>query len=324
MVSHLARWMRVGALLGFALAMGVTPARSQSATVERPRITGISHVAYFVSDMTKAIAFWHDFLGYNVAYETKKPGTDEPGVAHVKINDRQHVELVSERSPAPPSMMRDVCFSTDNAEKMREYLAAKGVKVPAGVTKTATGDIGFEIRDPDGTAVEFVQVLPAGKEAEGAGTFLPGTRISDQIYHVGFVVGNAQRALEFYGKVLGFHETWRGSPRPDELSWINMMVPDGTDYVEFMLYRDHPKDYGTSNHVALAVKSIPKAAEVLQSRAAAAHYTREMQPRVGVNQKRQLNLFDPDGTRVELMEPVTVTGKPTPSSTAPFPPPAHE
>jgi len=44
-----------------------------------------------------------------------------------------------------------------------------------------------------------------------------------------------------------------------------------------------------------------------------------MEIRTGVNRKRQLNLFDPDGTRVELMEPKTIDGAPAPSSTAPPP-----
>jgi lactoylglutathione lyase len=41
-----------------------------------------------------------------------------------------------------------------------------------------------------------------------------------------------------------------------------------------------------------------------------------MEIRTGVNRKRQINVFDPDGTRVELMEPNTVDGVPAPSSTA--------
>ena len=41
--------------------------------------------------------------------------------------------------------------------------------------------------------------------------------------------------------------------------------------------------------------------------------------KVGVNGKRQINYFDPDGTRVEIMEPTTVDGKPRPPSTAPLP-----
>ena len=297
---------------------------SHAQTPSRPRITGISHVAYFVSDFPKAITFWHDLLGYDVAYELNKPGSSDVRIAFIKINDHQHVELFNEPSSAPPSMMSHLCFITDNAEQMRAYLASQGIKVPAKVTTTRAGDLAFEIRDPDNTLVEFVQPLPTGKEARAAGKFAPPTRISEAIYHVGFVVGNTQRALDFYSKVLGFTETWRGSPNPNELSWINMKVPDGTDYVEFMLYRDHPKDYGTSNHIALSVPSIPKGTAEIQSRAATAHYTRELAPKVGVNQKRQLNLYDPDGTRVELMEPFTITGKPTPSSTAPPPPPAHD
>ena len=45
---------------------------------------------------------------------------------------------------------------------------------------------------------------------------------------------------------------------------------------------------------------------------------------VGVNGKRQVNLYDPDGTRVEMMEAMTADGKPVPPSMAPPPAPAHE
>jgi lactoylglutathione lyase len=44
---------------------------------------------------------------------------------------------------------------------------------------------------------------------------------------------------------------------------------------------------------------------------------------VGKNGKRQVNLYDPDGTRVELMEAHPADGKPVPPSTAPPPLPAH-
>ena len=40
-----------------------------------------------------------------------------------------------------------------------------------------------------------------------------------------------------------------------------------------------------------------------------------------VNRKRQINLYDPDGTRIELMEANTVDGKPAPTSIAPPPHP---
>ena len=50
--------------------------------------------------------------------------------------------------------------------------------------------------------------------------------------------GLTQQALDFYTNILGFQETWRGSSNPDQLSWINLRVPDGTDYVELMAHID--------------------------------------------------------------------------------------
>jgi len=41
--------------------------------------------------------------------------------------------------------------------------------------------------------------------------------------------------------------------------------------------------------------------------------------KTGINRQRQINCYDPDGTRVEFMEPNTVDGRPAPSSKAPPP-----
>lgn len=97
-----------------------------------------------------------------------------------------------------------------------------------------------------------------------------------------------------------------------------MKVPDGKDYVEFMLYDQLPAPTarGTQHHICLEVDDIEKALAELEKRPARKAYTRPLEIRTGINRKRQLNLFDPDGTRIELMESRTVDGKPTPSSTA--------
>jgi catechol 2,3-dioxygenase-like lactoylglutathione lyase family enzyme len=308
-----------------AAVLMVAPCRGQEA-VNRPRITGISHVAYFVSDLPKAIAFWDGLLGYEESYDLKVPGSDKVRIAFIKINDHQHIELFNEPPTVPHNMMSHVCFAVDDIQQMRAYLRSKGFEVNPVTSKTRAGDYAFEIKDPDGMLVEFVQSMPDGMEAKAAGKFEPATRISDGIYHVGFLVGNSQRSMDFYGGVLGFKEIWRGGANPKELSWINMQVPDGKDYVEFMLYRapSDPSSWGTRNHVALVVPDIAKSAAAIEARPAFKTYGRELKIATGVNGKRQLNLYDPDGTRVELMEPRTVSGLPTPPSTAPPPPPAHD
>ncbi len=301
--------------------LATTMASAQTPAPQRPHITGISHAGFFVSDLPSALNFWHTFLGYDVAYTLTKPNSTDVRIAFLKINDHQHIELFNEPPTTPHDRLSHICFTVDNAEHMRLYLNAHGFNIPP-IHTTRAGDFAFEIKDPDGHLVEFVQSLPTGLEAKAAGKFLPSTRVADRIYHLGFLVGNSQKSIAFYGGLLGFVETWRGGANPKELSWINMRVPDGDDYVEFMLYPTlpPPSAWGGKNHLALPVPDIAKAVAALQQRNA---YTKPMDIHVGVNGKRQVNLFDPDGTRVELMEPFTANGKPTPPSTAPPPPPSN-
>jgi lactoylglutathione lyase len=314
-LSHLSALVTLTALLLTVRvsAQGLDQTKPQ---IARPKITGISHVGFFVSDLPKALKFWHDFLGYEEYFELKRPGTDDVRIAFLRINDRQHVELFTDRPTSPPNYLSHLCFTVDNIEQMKAYLKSKGVTVPEGKTgKTKAGDLAFEIRDPES--------LPTGVEAETAGKFDPETRISSQIYHAGFLVGNSQKSLEFYEGVLGFRETWRGASDPKMLSWINLQVPEGKDYIELMLYSQLPATFGTQNHLSLAVPDIAKAVESLKARAVGAGYVKPLDVRVGRNGKRQVNLYDADGTRVELMEPFTADGKPVAPSQAPPPSPVH-
>jgi lactoylglutathione lyase len=80
-----------------------------------------------------------------------------------------------------------------------------------------------------------------------------------------------------------------------------------------------PDGRGTKNHASLTVPDADKALVELKVRAAKTGYDREIVIQTGVNRKRQINLYDPDGTRIELMEPNTVDGQPAPNSTAPVP-----
>ena len=103
------------------------------------------------------------------------------------------------------------------------------------------------------------------------------------------------------------------------VSWVNMRVPDGQDYLEMMLYNTLPDadKRGTKNHICLVVPDVEKAVATLKSRPAYETYGQEIEVKTGVNHKRQANLFDPDGTRIEVMEADTFDGKPVSPSVAP-------
>jgi lactoylglutathione lyase len=288
----------------------------------RPKILGVAHMALYVSDLGKARAFYKDFLGYAEPYALKRPdGTER--IAFIKINEDQYLELFAEAPQHNDGQLNHISVQTDDAKAMRDYLAAKGVKVPDTVGKGQIRNSNFNISDPDGHTVEIVQYEPDSWTRAANGKFVPDTRISTHMVHVGILVGPLERSMKFYRDVLGFQEIWRGGGNPAVLSWVNMRVPDGRDYLEFMLY-DKPQDkqqLGVKHHICLVVPDIEKAVATLKARPAFAAYGRAIEIRTGVNRKRQANLYDPDGTRVELMEPNTVDGKPAPPSTAPPPMP---
>jgi lactoylglutathione lyase len=100
-----------------------------------------------------------------------------------------------------------------------------------------------------------------------------------------------------------------------------MRLPESEDYVEFMLHTEQPAPdkRGSQHHICLEVLDIDKALARLEANPYRKQYSRPLEIRTGVNRRRQLNLFDPDGTRIELMEPRTVDGQPALSSTAPLP-----
>src|SRR5207302_3627773 len=133
------------------------------------------------------------------------------------------------------------------------------------------------------------------------GQFLPDTRVSKRMSHVGVMVGSLDASLKFYGDLLGFKEIWRGGAGKT-LSWVNLQVPDGQDYVEFMLYEKYPSidRLRTMHHICLEVPDVAKAGEILSKRPYPEGSKPSTPMKEGVNGKRQINYYDIDGTRVEV------------------------
>jgi catechol 2,3-dioxygenase-like lactoylglutathione lyase family enzyme len=284
--------------------------------VKRPRITGISHIAVFTQNMDSSFAFYKDFLGFEEPFRLTK-ADNSLSTVFIKVNDLQCIELFPEREKGTDRLYQ-VALITDDAEAVRARLAAAGVKVPAKVGTGRIGNANFTCKDPDGHTVEIVQYEPDGWTMRDAGKHMSDARVSARLKHIGFAVYDLDRAMKFYRDILGFQETWRGSRDNKQLSWVNMKVPDGDEYLEFMLYQDPPtmEKLGGMNHLSLEVADIQKAVDHLEARPARATYLKKYEVKTGINRKRQINLFDPDGTRTEIMEQGTVDGTPTPSSAA--------
>ncbi|MDR3413178.1 MAG: VOC family protein [Formivibrio sp.] len=310
-------WKNVGLVFLFSSLLFVCALSAQ--TPQRPHITGISHMSVFAHDYEKSRAFYGQFLGFQEPYSLKNPD-GSPSMTFFKINDRQYIELSPERQ-ADTDRLSHISLETDDIEALRVYLASKGVKVPSEAHRGRIGNLGFDVTDPEGHTVEMYQYAPGGQTVEAYGKFMSEDRVSKRMTHVGLIVTNLDAEYKFYTQILGFTEFWRGSSTGKVLSWINLKVPDGSDYIEFMLFAKapDPTHRGTAHHMCLQVPDVAASVSTLEAKPYFKTYGQPIVVHNGINRKRQANLFDPDGTRIELMEPDTIDGKPTPPSSAPPP-----
>jgi lactoylglutathione lyase len=285
----------------------------------RPKVLGLAHVAFFAHDFDASRKFYSDLLGFDEVFPLKNPD-GAPSMTFFKINDRQYIELFPEKT-AGSDRLSHIALETDNAEALRLYLASKGVKVPSRATTGRIGNLAFNITDPAGHTVEMVQYMPDGQSMLNFGKHLGPNRISQHMTHAGTIVTDLEPEYRFYTEVLGFTETWRGSANGTVLSWINLKAPDSDDYIELMLAKPAPAESarGGAHHLCLVVPDVPDAVAALKASPYIKQYKHEIEFPLGKNRKRQANLFDPDGTRTEIMEPRTIDGLPTPPSAAPPP-----
>lgn len=265
----------------------------------RPPIVGVAHIGLYISDLDKAEEFYGHELGY-AHFSLDKP-TGGLMLNYYKVNDHQYIEIYPGLKGDSQDRLSHVAFETTDARKLRDYLAAKGVKVPAALKPGLDKNLSFMIDDPEGRKIEFVQYMPDSLHSSKFTTLLPDTRVSDHMIHTGFVVHDRAAEDRLYKDVLGFKVMWYGGPKDDQVNWVDMRVPDGSDWLEYMLNvnnADSPKTRGVMNHLALGVKSIQEPYHTILDRGGKP----PQPPKMGRDGKWQLNMYDPDLTRVELME----------------------
>jgi catechol 2,3-dioxygenase-like lactoylglutathione lyase family enzyme len=246
--------------------------------------------------MSAAARFYGETLGL------APDATARAGTSAFLVGAGQRIVLERWEQAADDERLSHLAFATSEVKALRSYLVARGLQVDQPPDRCE--DTAIRVRDPDGHTIEFVQATwpppPPAARSDRA--------LSSRILHAGLTVRDEQAAHAFYRDSLGFSEIWRGGRPEGVTQWINMRVPDGTEYLEYMLIASPPdrKQRGVLHHVALLVPDIQAAWEESTRRTAEPARAALAPPTVGVNGRWQLNLYDPDGTRVELMEPFRV------------------
>ena len=281
------------ALLCVVLLVGLPQALGNE--VPRPHILGIDSVRIAVSDMDAARRFYSDATGFDLechGCETSPP----PGA--VILPSGQIIWLVSEGPPPRSSLLTEVTFAVDNLEALKQVFDDNKFVSTEELASKIVVSIG--VQDPEGHAVRFTARRTQERLAKAMSS-TENALLSKRLIHAGWVVSDREAMDKFYRDVLGFRVYGHGGMKEGETNWVDMLVPGGTDWIEYML--NVPSNagkhtLGVMNHIALGVPNVRAAANQLER----SGVKLTEQPKIGRDGKWQLNLYDPDETRVELME----------------------
>jgi catechol 2,3-dioxygenase-like lactoylglutathione lyase family enzyme len=256
-------------------------------------LMGLSHVAIKISDPVKARAFYSDLLGFDMAGSV------------VSINNYQYIELVEGLQPTDTVPMTHIAMWTKDLKTTRDIMLGRGLKPGEIVQDPRDHTRRFTLPELPGQKLEFLEFVeypPDWTAPKAAG----GRRLSTHLEHAGIITTDVDAALKFYVDDLGFHETWRRVNEDTKrvmLIHLRMPGPSG-DYVELSNQAGNAKltrtRAGTAAHCSLEVPDIKSAYQATLDRGATQD---RKEPRFGLDLRWQFNLFDPDGTRVELMQP---------------------
>lgn len=284
------------AAVAFAAVFAVAAAHAKDAPT-RPKITGISHLAVYTSDPAAAERFYTVTLG-----ALKLPDPEDPKGVRYAVNATQFVEVLPLPSGQGINRLDHTAFNTESAEGMRKYLAAKGWETPTSLARAKDGSRWFEVLDPEGNEVQFVEPPAHAKP------LVAPNLIGKHIIHVGFLMHSREAEDAFYRDLLGFKPYWWGG-RDNKVEWVSQQCPDGHDWLEYMVSGGpgtgipatmSQNTLGVLDHLSIGEASVPDAYQVLAKgdRLSGRH---DQAPKIGLDGKYQFNIYDPDGTRVEMM-----------------------
>ena len=282
---------------GWIAAFAVTLAAAQNAPA-RPKITGLSHLAIYTSDAAATEHYYTAILG-----AAKLPDPENPRGVRYAFSPTQFIEVLPLPAGEGVNRLDHSAWNTTSAEGMRRYLAAKGWKTPAHVERGADGSRWFQVLDPEGNRVQFVQPPAHPKPIDAPNV------VGHHMIHIGFMVHSRAAEDAFYRGLLGFRPYWWGGMQESKVDWVSQQVPDGHDWLEYMLSAGPgtgipasmtQRELGVLDHFSIGEVSVPATYEILVKgdRLDCRH---DQGPKIGKDGKYQFNLYDPDGIRTELM-----------------------
>lgn len=291
-------------LLSASLAAAASAQGSSPAPSDLP-IAGLAGITFRVSDLDKARRYYQGVLGFAEAFALKD-GAGRTASVFFKINDDQYVEVVPGLQPGSMDRQVRVVFQSTNLKRLHEIYSGKGLN-PSAITNGPDGNPVFRIIGPDRATLDFVEYVPGSQQVKARGKFLDARRLSTHLWHVGIYTKDRDSVMPFYQDKLGFA---RGRDLPGTRGeYIETPSSDRNTETKFPpLDPNNPATraqyerevMGAVQHLAIEVTNMKAVRDAAQERGGFTDL--QVRAHVGNNRHWLMHLFDPDGSRTEVME----------------------
>jgi catechol 2,3-dioxygenase-like lactoylglutathione lyase family enzyme len=271
---------------------------------KRPKILGIAGVTLYVSDVEAAYKYYRNLIDPDHSCEYC---ANENLPHHVLfLPTGQRINFQKMPSPPPADLLAEIFFLTDDLEAFERFFRFHKFDFDLRRKKEGGDPIAVLFQDPEGHHLALTDSYHLANSDSpddinaGLPPRVPASPI--RLIHAGIIVNTPDAVDRFYKDLLGFRPYWHGGMKDDgKDDWVALQVPDGTDWIEYMLNIPADADkrtLGVMNHISLGVPNVHVTAYNL----AKLGIKPTEPPEIGRDGKWQLNLYDADLTRIEFME----------------------
>ncbi|MFZ0218083.1 MAG: VOC family protein [Candidatus Dormiibacterota bacterium] len=133
-------------------------------------ITGIGHLAFRITDLDRALEFYCGTLGFREAFRLHRDGQPSPWIVYLQLAPGQFIELFPGGEGEVPPRGRGAgynhyCLLVDDLVATLAALRSHGVVIDGEPKQGQDGNWQYWIQDPDGNAIELMQITAESKQA---------------------------------------------------------------------------------------------------------------------------------------------------------------
>jgi lactoylglutathione lyase len=128
-------------------------------------VTRIGHVAIRARDIEKTAAFYRDVLGMSEAFRMQNQAGTALGSVHIYVAPSQFIEIFPDGEATTDTNkqkagLHHLCIEVDNAAASLEEVRGRGAPIDTELKVGFSKCIQFWTHDPDGNAIEFMELPP--------------------------------------------------------------------------------------------------------------------------------------------------------------------